>query len=86
MVSFQRVVREIVYEEGKKRNLTFQLRMQSRALLALQEAVEGYLVDLFRDSQFAAAHAKRVTVEPCDLQLVRYYKGDEWKLRTDSKN
>jgi len=57
------------------------LRFQSAALLALQEAAEAYLTQLFEDSLLIAINAKRVTVMPKDLQLVRRVRGDrerEW--------
>jgi histone H3 len=38
------------------------LRFQSTALLALQEAAEAYLVGLFEDTNLCAIHAKRVTI------------------------
>lgn len=44
--------------------LSFQtdLRFQSSAVMALQEAAEAYLVSLFEDTNLAAIHAKRVTM------------------------
>ena len=51
---FQRLVREIAC------GLKLDLRMQSTALLALQEAAEAYLVGLFNDTNKCALHAKRV--------------------------
>ncbi len=60
---FQRLVKEIAT------NLKSDLRMQSTALLALQEASEAYLVRLFEDSNDCAIHAKRVTIMPKDIQL-----------------
>ena len=35
--------------------------------MALQEASEAYLVSLFEDTNLAAIHAKRVTIQPKDL-------------------
>ena len=43
------------------------LRFQSSAVMALQEAAEAYLVSLFEDTNLAAIHAKRVTIQPKDL-------------------
>jgi hypothetical protein len=40
------------------------LRFQSLAVLALQEACEAYLVGLFEDTNLCAIHAKRVTIMP----------------------
>ena len=47
----------------------------------MQEAAEAYLTQLFEDSLLIAINAKRVTVMPKDLQLVRRVRGDrerEW--------
>ena len=47
------------------------LRFQSHAVLALQEAAEAYLVGLFEDTNLCAIHAKRVTIMPKDVHLAR---------------
>ncbi|RXG55334.1 histone H3.2 [Armadillidium vulgare] len=60
---FQRLVREIA-EDFKT-----DLRFQSSAVMALQEASEAYLVGLFEDTNLCAIHAKRVTIMPKDIQL-----------------
>lgn len=52
------------------------LRFQSTALLALQEAAESYLVGLFEDTLLCAVHAKRVTIMPKDIQLARRLRGE----------
>jgi len=67
---FQRLVREIA--QGFKNDLRF----QSTALLALQEAAEAYLVSLFEDTNLCAIHAKRVTIMPKDIQLARRIRGE----------
>jgi histone H3 len=55
---FQRLVREIAQD------FKTDLRFQSSAVLALQEASEAYLVGLFEDTNLCAMHAKRVTIMP----------------------
>eukprot|EP00308_Calcidiscus_leptoporus_P009389 CAMPEP_0119362054 /NCGR_PEP_ID=MMETSP1334-20130426/9229_1 /TAXON_ID=127549 /ORGANISM="Calcidiscus leptoporus, Strain RCC1130" /LENGTH=252 /DNA_ID=CAMNT_0007377213 /DNA_START=18 /DNA_END=776 /DNA_ORIENTATION=- len=67
---FQRLVREIA------RNLKSDLRFQSSAVVALQEASEAYLVGLFQDTNLCAIHAKRVTIMPIDIQLARRIRGE----------
>ena len=52
------------------------LRFQSSAVMALQEASEAYLVSLFEDTNLAAIHAKRVTIQPKDLALARRLRGE----------
>jgi len=67
---FQRLVREIAHE------FKTELRFQSTAVLALQEAAEAYLVNLFEDTNLCAIHAKRVTIMPKDMQLARRVRGE----------
>lgn len=67
---FQRLVREISRQSGKD------LRWQSSAIQALQEASEAYLVGLFEDTNLAAIHAHRVTIMPKDMHLARRIRGD----------
>ena len=69
---FQRLVREIAQDFDKYGDLRF----QSTAILALQEAAEAYLVGLFEDTNLCALHAKRVTIMPRDLQLARRIRGE----------
>ncbi|TDL20177.1 histone-fold-containing protein [Rickenella mellea] len=67
---FQRLVREIAQD------FKTDLRFQSSAVMALQEASEAYLVSLFEDTNLAAIHAKRVTIQPKDLALARKLRGE----------
>lgn len=67
---FQRLVREIAQDYKSD------LRFQSQAVLALQEASEAYLVGLFEDTNLCAIHAKRVTIMPKDMQLARRIRGE----------
>lgn len=52
------------------------LRFQSTAIGALQEATEAYLVSLFEDTNLCAIHAKRVTIKSKDIHLARRLRGD----------
>lgn len=67
---FQRLVREIAQD------FKTELRFQSSAIAALQEASEAYLVSLFEDTNLCAIHAKRVTIMPKDVQLARRIRGE----------
>ena len=67
---FQRLVREIAQD------FKTDLRFQSTAVSALQEASEAYLVGLFEDTNLCAIHAKRVTIMPKDIQLARRIRGE----------
>ncbi|EPZ30802.1 Histone H3 domain-containing protein, partial [Rozella allomycis CSF55] len=60
------------------------LRFQSAAIGALQEAAEAYLVGLFEDTNLCAIHAKRVTIMPKDIQLARRIRvGDKVIAKAD---
>ena len=67
---FQRLVRYIAND------FKTDLRFQSSAVLALQEAAEAYMVGLFEDTNLCAIHAKRVTIMPKDMQLARRIRGE----------
>ena len=69
---FQKVVREIAGE------FKSDLRFQSQAILALQEASEAYLVGLFEDTNLCAIHAKRVTIMAKDMHLARRIRGEHF--------
>jgi histone H3 len=70
---FQRLVSEISehYKIGGQ-----DVRFQSHAICAIQEAAEAYLVSLFEDVNLCAIHAKRVTIMPKDIQLARRIRGE----------
>ena len=72
---FQRIVKEIAHESSND------LRFQSSALLALQEAVEAYLVGLFEDTNMCAIHARRVTIMVRDVKLARRIRGEKFTSR-----
>ena len=76
---FQRLVREIAHD------FRSDTRFQSTALLALQEAAEAHLIDLFGDINLCAIHAKRVTIMVKDLKLARKIRGDDIKFKAINK-
>ena len=67
---FQRLTREIAQD------FLTDVRFQATAVEALQHAAEAYLVGLFEDTMWCAAHAKRVTIQPKDLYLARRLRPD----------
>ncbi|KAF8669891.1 hypothetical protein HU200_051071 [Digitaria exilis] len=67
---FRRLVREIAQVHKSD------LRFQSHAVLALQEAAEAYLVGLFEDTNLCAIHAKRMTIMPKDVHLATRIRGE----------
>jgi len=70
---FSLLVKELAQIEFKK-----EYRFQASALLALQEASEAYLVGMFEDANLCAIHAKRVTIQPKDVQLARRIRGERY--------
>ena len=67
---FQRLVREIAQD------MRGRLNFASRAILALQEAAEAYLIGLFEDTNLCSIHAKCITIMPKDIQLARHIRGE----------
>ena len=69
---FQRLLREIAQQ------IKHDLRFQSTAILALQEAAEDYLVKMFQQVNVCAIHGGRVTIQPKDVTLWRRMKGGNY--------
>jgi histone H3 len=63
--AFQRVVRDRIQEVGGE------MRIQGRAMDALQCYMEHFIVELFSHANEAAIHAKRVTVQQRDVRFAR---------------
>ena len=63
-LSFQRLVKEVVMQMFQQ-----QYRFQSTALLALQEASEQFLVNMFEKVNHIAIHANRQTIMSKDVYL-----------------
>ena len=72
---FSRLVKEIALAVSAN---SHELRFQSAALKALQEASEAFLVGLFEDVNLCAIHAKRVTIMPKDMNLARRIRGGDY--------
>lgn len=68
---FQKLVRSICS------GVDNELRFQSQALVALQEAAEAYIVGLFEDTNLCCLHANRQTVMKKDMELARRIRGDK---------
>ncbi len=67
---FQRIVKQLASE------LDAEIRFQGKALLALQEATESYMVGLFNDTNLCALHGGRVTVMQKDMNLALRIRGE----------
>lgn len=71
---FARLVREVALDLLPA-EVGAELRWQSHAIQALQEAAEAFMVHLFEDTNLCAIHAKRVTIMQKDIQLARRIRG-----------
>ena len=69
---FQRLVRELAASQKEG------LRFQASAVLAMQEATEAHMVNLFADTCLCAIHGRRVTIQPRDVQLARRLRGEHF--------
>jgi histone H3 len=85
---FQRLVRKIMEElplryilpKFRQYHDNKPLRIQSIALLALQEAAEAFMIRFFEDCNECCIHAKRVTIMPKDMFLVQRIQNlPDWK-------
>ena len=86
---FQRLIREISQEyricpDGPG-TPSVQVRFQSTAIAALQEAAENYIVGLFEDVNLLAIHTRQVTIMPRDIQLALRIRGNHhrWRMTTE---
>ena len=73
--SFQRLVKEVIQNECSERGIPPK-KVTSECLLALQCSTEQYVTELFSQSQRAAIHGKRITVQPKDMEIVIDFRGD----------
>jgi histone H3 len=67
---FQCLVRKIALKFGKS-----DLQMQSTAVLAVQEATEYFVVDVFSNNNLCAMHGKCVTIMKKDMVLACCIQG-----------
>ena len=74
---------EVTNEQWKRGFVTTQkcpMRWAKGGIDALHEAVENYLVGLLTDANILAIHARRITVQPRDIQLARRIRIDmDWE-------
>ena len=74
---------EVTNEQWKRGRFITQkcpMRWAKGGIEALHEAVENYLVGLLTDANILAIHARRITVQPRDIQLARRIRGDrDWE-------
>ena len=58
------------------------LHWQKKAVDAFHEGAEAFMVRIMEDANLLAIHARRVTVQPRDIQLARRIRGDpNWDVR-----
>ena len=70
---FACLVWEITQECGR-----FDLHFQVHVVMALQEAVEYYLISLLEDGNLCAIHAKSITILPKDIRLAHHICRDHF--------
>ena len=70
---FQSLVKELTSDLPGQKS---EFRWQSSAMMALKEASERYIIDLFEAANLCAIHSKRVTIMPKDLFLARRIRGE----------
>ena len=63
------------YEAGSYMKCS--LRWERGAIEALHEGAESYMISLLEDANLLAIHARRITVQPRDIQLARRIRGDK---------
>ena len=72
---------------NKQKDECFCPRWAQGAVEALHEAAESYLVNLLKDANLLAIHARRVTIQPRDIQLVSRICGDQdWDKLSYTRN
>ena len=58
------------------------LRWQKKAVDALHEGAEAFMVGIMEDANLLAVHARQVMVQPRDIQLARRIRGDpNWDVQ-----
>ena len=77
---FQKLIKEISQEyricpDGPG-TPSVQVRFQSTAIAALQEAAENFIVGLFEDINLLAIHARHVAIMPRDICLALCIRED----------
>jgi histone H3 len=70
-LSFQRLVRDITYDMFSDKDIRF----QSKAVEAVQEAAEDYLKSLFADADICASYSNRDTILIKDIILAMRING-----------
>ena len=74
---------EVTNEQWKRGHFITQkcpMRWAKGGIEALHEAAENYLVGLLTDANILAIHARRIMVQPRDIQLARRIRGDrDWE-------
>ena len=68
------IISDIDYESGMV--VKCPMKWTKGALEALHEAAENYMVSLIEDANLLAIHARRITVQPRDIQLAHRIRGE----------
>ena len=57
-------------------------RFKSTSLLAMQESVGAFSIQLFEDANLSATHSMRVTIMPKDMQLSLRIRGESHFMKS----
>ena len=57
--------------------IKYPLRWTWGAIEAIHEGAESYMISLLEDANLLAIHARRITVQPRDIQLARRIRGEQ---------
>lgn len=74
-ISFGRVAKEVAQDMAQEIHMDHgklskdNVRFQTTALAAVQEAAEAFIVNQMEETNLCAIHAKRVTIQPKDMDL-----------------
>ncbi|CRL00900.1 CLUMA_CG014150, isoform A [Clunio marinus] len=71
MAPFARLVREFIQKHGGRQDY----RITPEALVALREASESYLTNLFCDAIMITLNRHQVTLQPRDIRLLLFLRG-----------
>jgi histone H3/H4 len=74
-VKSREILDRIVYD-ARDSNRQIPTRLQTSAIMAMQEAGEAHLVGLFEDVNLLAINCKRVTILNRDLSLARLIRNE----------
>lgn len=80
-VGFHRLMKKQAEELTTRSEFPNGVRMQIAGRIACQTAVEAQLIKILEKANLLAIHAKRVTIQPKDIQMARRINDEKEKIR-----